>query len=266
MRSWCNSSNQNGMHIGLSERDSKGNPPFYAITYSDVIPGPKLDLEKLKGVVVTVTGKIQEYGQTGFASVDVKSTSQIVPHRLERAQVEANGQQSAAKPSSASQSGSQPISAEVVDIPAAQAQFGIKAGNIKVSFSDGHTEVWTHSGDCRSAKVSPKGNVGWIRIAKRETLSPSGKTIALNNDSLVVHLLDGTTKKFPPFGENHFIPDWSFADDDKAVIVRSGGYHGPASYVQYDLTSGKVIDSRGNGYTPYAELPAWAKPLADPNE
>jgi hypothetical protein len=55
------------MHIGLGERDSKGNPPFYAITYSDVIPGPKLDLEKLKGVVVTVSGKIQEYGQTGFA-------------------------------------------------------------------------------------------------------------------------------------------------------------------------------------------------------
>ena len=252
------------MHIGLGERDSKGNPPFYAITYSDVIPGPKLDLETLKGVVVTVTGKIQEYGQTGFASVDVKSTSQIVPHRLERAQVEANGQQSAAKPSSASQSGSQPISAEVVDIPAAQAQFGIKAGNIKVSFSDGHTEVWTHSGDCRSAKVSPKGDVGWMRIAKRETLSNSGKTIALNNDSLVVHLLDGTTKKFPPLGENHFIPDWSFADDDKAVIVRSAGYHGPASYLQYDLASGKVIDSRGNGYTPYAKLPAWAKPLADP--
>jgi len=51
-----------------------------AVTYSDVIPGPKLDLEKLKGVVVTVTGKIKEYGHTGTASIDVKSTSQIVPH------------------------------------------------------------------------------------------------------------------------------------------------------------------------------------------
>jgi tetratricopeptide (TPR) repeat protein len=167
---------------------------------------------------------------------------------------------------SSGQSGSKPISAEVVDIPELQAEFGIKAGNVKVTFSDGHTAVWTHSGDCQNAKVSPKGNVGWIRIAKRETLSPSGKTIALNNDSLVVHLIDGTTKKFPPFGENHFIPDWRFAEDDKAVIVRSGGYHGPASYVQYDLASGKVIDSRGSGYTPYAQLPAWAKPLADPNE
>ena len=138
-----------------------------------------------------------------------------------------------------------------------------KLATLKLPSVDGHTEVWTHSGDCYNAKVSPKGNVGWIRIAKRET-GPSGKTIALNNDSLVVHLLDGTTKKFPPLGENHFIPDWRFADDDKAVIVRSAGYHGPASYVQYDLASGKVIDSRGNGYTPYAKLPAWAKPLADP--
>ena len=67
------------MHIGLGERDSKGNPPFYAITYSDVIPGPKLDLEKLKGVVVAVTGKIE--GKSGVSRIFVKSTSQIVPHR-----------------------------------------------------------------------------------------------------------------------------------------------------------------------------------------
>ena len=51
------------MHIGLGERDSKENPPFYAITYSDVIPGPKLDLEKLKGVVVTVTEKSKNMGK-----------------------------------------------------------------------------------------------------------------------------------------------------------------------------------------------------------
>jgi len=257
------------MHIGLGERDSKGNPPFYAITYSDVIPGPKLDLEKLKGVVVTVTGKIQEYGQTGFASVDVKSTSQIVPHRLERAQVEANGQQSAAKPSSASQSGSQPISAEVVDIPAAQGQFRIKAGNVKVTFSDGHTEVLTHTGDCYDAKVSRKGNVGWIRSAKMVPVQDrdgdaSGKMHAITADSLVIRLLDGRTKKFPPLGDNHFIEDWKFGDDDKTVVLRSHGYHGNSSYVQYGLASGKVINSLSN-YVPYAELPAWAKPVGDPN-
>ena len=70
-----------GVHSGLGERDAKGNPQFYAITYSDVIPGPKLDLYRLKKTVITVTGKIKEYGHTGFVSIDVKSTSQIVPHR-----------------------------------------------------------------------------------------------------------------------------------------------------------------------------------------
>jgi hypothetical protein len=127
-------------------------------------------------------------------------------------------------------------------------------GNVKVTFSDGHTEVLTHTGDCYNTKLSPNGNVGWIRVGKSERAK----------DSVVVRLPDGTTKKFPPFGENLNIMNWKFADDDKAVIVRSMGHHGPSSYVQYDLASGKVIDSRGPGYTPYAKLPPWAKLLADP--
>jgi hypothetical protein len=44
-----------GYHVGLGHCDPS--EEFFAITYSDVIPGPKLDLEKLKGVVVTVTGR-----------------------------------------------------------------------------------------------------------------------------------------------------------------------------------------------------------------
>jgi hypothetical protein len=147
-----------------------------------------------------------------------------------------------------------------------------KTGNVKVTFTDGHTEVLTHTGGCYAAKVSPKGDVGWIQSAKMEPLTDEkgvnhqGKMIALNKDSLVVRLLNGGTKKFPPLGENHFIMDWRFADDGKTVILRSMGYHGPSSFVQYDLASGKVIDSRGPGYTPYAELPAWARSLAEPDE
>jgi hypothetical protein len=149
---------------------------------------------------------------------------------------------------------------------------GGKTGNVKVTFTDGHTEVLTHTGDCYDAKVSPKGNVGWIRSAKmvpltdEKGLNPQGKMGALNSDSLVIRLLNGRTKKFPPLGENTFIGDWRFGDDDKTLILRSRGFHGPSSYVQYDLASGKVIDSRGPDYTPYAELPPWAKPLAHPDE
>jgi hypothetical protein len=141
---------------------------------------------------------------------------------------------------------------------------GREIGNVKVTFSDGHTEVLTHTGDCYNAKVSPNGNVGWIRVGKSERVPSPRRMIQTGKDSLVVRLPDGTTKKFPPFGENVNIMNWKFADDDKAVIVRSMGHHGPSSYVQYDLASGKVIDSRGPGYTPYAKLPPWAKLLADP--
>jgi hypothetical protein len=141
-----------------------------------------------------------------------------------------------------------------------------KIGNVKITFADGHSEVLTHTGDCYNAKVSLKGNVGWIRVAKMEIISPSVKAIALNNDSLVLRLPDGRIKKFPPFDENRFIEDWTFAADNKTIILRSMGYHGPSSFVQYDLASGKVIDSRGPAYTPYAKLPPWAKPLAHPDE
>jgi len=143
---------------------------------------------------------------------------------------------------------------------------GRETGNVKVTFTDGHTEVLTHTGDCHNAKVSAKANVGWIRLGKTESVPGPRRTIQTGKDSLVVRLPDGTTKKFPPFGENVCIMDWRFADDGKTLIVRSMGYHGPSSYVQYDLASGKVIDSRGPDYTPYAELPPWAKPLADPDE
>ena len=143
---------------------------------------------------------------------------------------------------------------------------GPEVGNVKVTFTDGHTEVLTQTGDCHKAKVSAKGNVGWIRIGKMESVPGPRERIQTGQDSLVVRFPDGTTKKFPPLGENICIMDWKFADDGKTLIVRSMGHHGPSSYVQYDLASGKAIDSRGPGYTPYAKLPPWAKPLAEPDE
>jgi len=49
------------------------------VTHGD-ISGPKLDVEELKGVVVTVTGKIEAHDDR-VRRIFVKSTSQIVPHR-----------------------------------------------------------------------------------------------------------------------------------------------------------------------------------------
>jgi len=153
---------------------------------------------------------------------------------------------------------------DVSIMPVSSRSEGGETGNVKVTFSDGHTEMLTHTGDCYKAKVSAKGKIGWFRIGKTE--SSFGRSMTVGKDSHVVRLPDATTKKFPPFEENVCIMDWRFTDDDKTLIVRSMGYHGPSSYVQYDLATGKVIDSRGPNYTPYAKLPTWAKPLAYPDE
>jgi len=65
-----------GYNLGLGDCDA--NTPFWVVTHGD-ISGPKLDVSELKGVVVTVTGKIDN--ESGVARIFVKSTSQIVPHR-----------------------------------------------------------------------------------------------------------------------------------------------------------------------------------------
>jgi hypothetical protein len=118
---------------------------------------------------------------------------------------------------------------------------GGKIGNVKVTFTDGHSEVLTHTGDCDETKVSPKGNVGWVRRTKWEDASFGGRVQPgpVGKDSLVVRLVDGTTKKFPAFGDNYGLVNWKFADDDKAVIVQWRQYRSFREYVQYDLRVAK---------------------------
>jgi hypothetical protein len=44
------------------------------------VPGPHLDVTELKGVVITVSGKIEKSEVDDRPFIDVTSTSQIVPH------------------------------------------------------------------------------------------------------------------------------------------------------------------------------------------
>ena len=138
----------------------------------------------------------------------------------------------------------------------------VRTGDVKVAFRDGHTEILTHTGDCHEAKVSPAGKIGWIRTDKKNI--DLGRLILTGTDSLNIRMLDRTVKEFPPFEENVCIMQWRFTDNETAVAVRSMGHHGPSSYVKYEISTAKVLDSRGPSYTPYDELPTWAKPLADP--
>jgi hypothetical protein len=63
-----------GYNVGLGDCDAQ--TPFWVVTHGD-ISGPKLDVSELNGVVVTVTGKIDN--ESGVPRIFVKSTSQIVP-------------------------------------------------------------------------------------------------------------------------------------------------------------------------------------------
>jgi len=146
-----------------------------------------------------------------------------------------------------------PKSVTIIDVPRERRDYGTNIGNIKVRFSDGHSEVWTSFGRCMYAHVSPTGLVGWTRYTERNDY---GEPV---NNILRVRFPDRSVKDFR---HGPFIEDWAFADSDSAVIIKSRGRHGPAHYIKYSLRTGQVIDSVGLS-TPYDRMPTWAQPFAD---
>jgi hypothetical protein len=239
-----------GYNLGMGGCDAQ--TPFWIVTHGD-ISGPKLDVSELKGVVVTVTGKIDN--DSGVARIFVKSTSQIAPHEPKHVQAEATVQQSAQDSSEPNGSTSRPKSAEVVDIPAAQAQFGIKAGNIKVSFSDGNTAVITSGGNCMYPHVSTRGDVGWVHCTGFDRKGYA------QNDKVIVRLSSGAIKEFRPDAKAPFIGAWTFVDDNSGIVIQSMSFHGPSSYIRYDMVSGKVTNKK-DGSNDSEPPPKWAQPLS----
>ena len=63
-----------------------------------------------------------------------------------------------------------PKSVSIVIVPSQFDTFLVQTGNVNATFRDGHTEVWTHEGDCLMAKLSRRGNVGWVRIDKKSVV------------------------------------------------------------------------------------------------
>ena len=105
------------------------------------------------------------------------------------------------------------------------------------------------------AKVSKGGDVGWSVW----TDSFPGR-YGHSYEILRLRGRDGAIKEFKP--NAFFIEDWGFGDDDKAIVIESMKHHGPYSFIEYDVATGKVLDSV-DGYRDYADLPAWAKPYSD---
>jgi hypothetical protein len=159
-------------------------------------------------------------------------------------------------PIAAQQPSSKPTAAEVVNVPAAHVQSNIKAGDIKITFSDGHTEVVGKNGNCMEPHVSGKGDVGWTQCTE---FNPKGYAM---KQKLVVRLHDGRTREFAPNSKAPFITDWKFVDEDSGVLIKSMSFHGPQSYIRYDLTSGKMTNKM-DGHNDAEIPPKWAQPLAD---
>jgi tetratricopeptide (TPR) repeat protein len=148
------------------------------------------------------------------------------------------------------------VSTEVVDIPSAHADAGIKAGDIKITFGDSRTEVVTKNGNCMQPHVSVKGDVGWIRCTGFDR-----KGYALN-DKIVVISSDGGEREFKPLATAPFIGEWNFAADGSAIVIQSMSFHGPSSYARYDLATGKMTNKK-DGRNDSEPAPDWAQPLSD---
>jgi hypothetical protein len=149
---------------------------------------------------------------------------------------------------------SKPESATIIDVPSERRSSGYHIGNIKVQFTDGHTEMWTRGGKCLMPQVSAKGHVGWTRYTDRNDYQEPV------NNILRIRFPDGRIRDFEANGS--FIEEWAFADNDSAVVIKSRGRHGPSSFVKYDLFTGRRLGVVGGSIT-YANLPEWAQPFAD---
>ena len=110
-----------------------------------------------------------------------------------------------------------PKSATIVD---SKESFGREPiGNVKVTFTDGHAEMWTRLGKCDMAKVSISGLVGWARYEFR------GYRNCPILNTLRVCWPDGHHLDFEASGTYPFIEEWNFADDNSAVVIESRRPH-----------------------------------------
>ncbi|HSJ04881.1 MAG: hypothetical protein ACAI34_10725 [Verrucomicrobium sp.] len=147
----------------------------------------------------------------------------------------------------------QPLKAEIVPVAEETKDWWTPIGNVKVTFTDGHSEMWTKQGQALLPKVSVKGAVGWTKIKER---SDKGEPV----NSVLRVLLSETEIKDLEAGP--FIEAWDFANEGATVVVKSRARHGPANFRKFDLQTAKELGNATTA-TPYKELPEWAKPYAD---
>jgi hypothetical protein len=134
-----------------------------------------------------------------------------------------------------------------------------KIGNVRVTYSDGTTDLWTLKGNCAEPKVSTKGSVGW-EVYK---LDADGKTLANYNGLYVnnrVNVCDHGRVVANLESAKGFIEGWDFTKDGERLVIKSRGAHGPATIELFSLRNGSVIEAV-QAYE--KNLPDWAASFAD---
>ena len=152
-------------------------------------------------------------------------------------------------PALAEKPGPLPKRAEIVDGDSKDEAWSM--GNVKVTFSDGHSEFWTRQGNAMLPRVSERGLVGW--------------TVVTADNNLGMHL-DNLLRVCSPDGHRHdfavympFIEKWRFSRKGAAVVLQFRGTHGPENFAEYSISSGKLLEQANDVMN--GVVPSWAREL-----
>jgi hypothetical protein len=150
----------------------------------------------------------------------------------------------------AADSESHPIAARVVPVRSQSNLDWRPVGNISVTFSDGHEEMWTTTGHCLLPKASHSGLVGWTYGTAQHSRGGWMNTqLRIARDRRLIARFNVSRA---------FIDLWDFADKDTCVVIPCVNAHGPSWIQKYRIDTGELVAESSASH----DVSEWAKPYA----
>jgi hypothetical protein len=126
-----------------------------------------------------------------------------------------------------------PIAARIVTVPSQSNADWRPVGNISVTLSDHHREIWTTTGHCLLPKVSDSGLVGWTFGGVQHSRGGWMNTqLRIARDRRVIARFNVSRA---------FIDLWDFAENDTCVVVRCVNAHGPSWIQKFRIDTGELV-------------------------